>query len=140
MSGPVHVHPVDVQFGDCDPAGIVFFPNFSRWMDAASLAFLMARGVSPWRELVKTRDIIGTPILELNVRYRKAATYGERIEVHTCIDAWAARTFQHRHLVRRGADVLCEATETRAFVIRDPADPDRIRSIAIPEDIKALCS
>ena len=28
---------VDVHFGDCDPAGIVFFPNFSRWMDAASL-------------------------------------------------------------------------------------------------------
>ena len=28
-----HIHHVDVYFGDCDPAGIVFFPNFSRWMD-----------------------------------------------------------------------------------------------------------
>ena len=43
---------VDVHFGDCDPAGIVFFPNFSRWMDSASLAFFMACGVPPWRELV----------------------------------------------------------------------------------------
>ena len=25
-----HIYPVNVQFGDCDPAGIVFFPNFSR--------------------------------------------------------------------------------------------------------------
>lgn len=140
MSEPIHIHRVDVQFGDCDPAGIVFFPNFSRWMDAASLAFFIAQGVLPWRELVKTRGIIGTPILELHVRYLKAATYGESIEVHTRIDAWAARTFQHRHVVRRGDDVLCEATETRAFVVRDPADPDRIRSIPIPADIKALCS
>ena len=41
-----------MQFGDCDPAGIVFFPNFSRWMDAASLTFFMQCGVPPWRELV----------------------------------------------------------------------------------------
>ncbi len=88
--------------------------NCRGWIDAASLGFFLARGVPPWRELVETLGIIGTPILELNVRYRKAATYGERIEVHTCIEAWAARMFQHRHVARRGADVLCEATETRA--------------------------
>ena len=43
------IHRVTVHFGDCDPAGIVFFPNFSRWMDEASLAFFMACGVPPWR-------------------------------------------------------------------------------------------
>ena len=41
-----HIHRVDVHFGDCDPAGIVFFPNFSRWMDASSLAFFMAALIS----------------------------------------------------------------------------------------------
>ena len=30
-------YSVTVQFGDCDPAGIVFYPNFQRWMDEASL-------------------------------------------------------------------------------------------------------
>ena len=55
-------HTIAVQFGDCDPAGIVFFPNFSRWMDAASLSFFMQCGVPPWRELVKTRGIVGTPL------------------------------------------------------------------------------
>jgi hypothetical protein len=55
------VYEVDVMFGDCDPAGIVFFPNFSKWMDASSLNFFVKCGVPPWRELVKTRGIIGTP-------------------------------------------------------------------------------
>ena len=54
------VYEAAVHFGDCDPAGIVFFPNFSRWMDAASLHFFMQCGVPPWRELVKTTGIIGT--------------------------------------------------------------------------------
>ena len=137
--GRVHIHRVEVCFGDCDPAGIVFFPNFSKWMDTASLNFFMACGVPPWRELAKTRGIIGTPLLEIHTRFLKPATYGETIEVHTTVEAWAAKTFTHRHVVRRGDDLLCEGTEVRAFCQRDAANPDRIRAITIPEDIKALC-
>lgn len=134
-----NIHHVTVQFGDCDPAGIVFFPNFSRWMDQSSLAFFMACGIPPWRELVKTRGIIGTPLLEIHTRFLKPATYGEQIQVHTTVEEWAVKTFRQRHVVKRGDTVLCEGTEVRAFCIRDPNDPDRIRAIPIPEDIKALC-
>ena len=42
---------VEIRFGDCDPAGIVFFPRYHRWMDAASLHFFMECGVPPWHEL-----------------------------------------------------------------------------------------
>jgi 4-hydroxybenzoyl-CoA thioesterase len=135
-----HIHRVDVQFGDCDPAGIVFFPNFSKWMDQASLAFFMAHGVPPWRELVKTRGIIGTPLLEIHTRFIRPATYGQTIEVHTTVEAWAAKTFVHRHVIKRDGTVLCEGTETRAFCIRHPEDPDRIQAIPVPEDIRLLCS
>ena len=134
-----NVHHVTVQFGDCDPAGIVFFPNFSRWMDQSSLAFFMACGIPPWRELVKTRGIIGTPLLEIHTRFLKPATYGEQIQVHTTVEEWAVKTFRQRHVVKRGDTVLCEGTEVRAFCIRDANDPDRIRAIPIPEDLKALC-
>jgi 4-hydroxybenzoyl-CoA thioesterase len=134
-----HIHTVAVQFGHCDPAGIVFFPNFNRWMDESSLAFFMACGVPPWRELVKTTGIIGTPLLEIHTRFLRPATYGETITVHTTVEEWAVKTFRHRHVIRRGDTVLCEGTETRAFCVRDPADPERIKAIPIPEDIKALC-
>ena len=134
-----HIYRVNVQFGDCDPAGLVFFPNFSRWMDEASLAFFMACGVPPWRELVKTTGLIGTPLLEIHTRFLKPATYGETIEVHTTVEEWAVKTFRHRHVIRRGSDLLCEGTEVRAFCQKDPANPDRIKAVPIPEDIKALC-
>lgn len=134
-----HVYGVKVQFGDCDPAGIVFFPNFNRWMDEASLAFFMACGIPPWRELVKTRGIIGTPLLEIHTKFLRPATYGETIEIHTTVEHWAAKTFRHRHVVMRGDTVLCEGTEVRAFCIRDPQNPDRIQAIPVPEDIKAVC-
>ncbi|HEU0200898.1 MAG TPA: thioesterase family protein [Burkholderiaceae bacterium] len=135
-----HIYEVAVHFGDCDPAGIVFFPNFSRWMDEASLAYFVASGVPPWRELAKTHGIVGTPLLEIHTRFFKPATYGDRLQVYTTVEEWAAKTFRHRHVVRRGEDLLCEGTEVRAFVIRDPANPDRIKAIPVPDDIRALCA
>jgi 4-hydroxybenzoyl-CoA thioesterase len=134
------VHTVDVQFGDCDPAGIVFFPNFSRWMDAASLAFFMQCGVPPWRELERTRGIVGTPLLEINTRFLKSVTYGETISITTHVEEWREKVFIQIHRVMRGNDLVCEGREVRAFVKRDADNPDRLRAIPVPEDIKALCS
>jgi 4-hydroxybenzoyl-CoA thioesterase len=134
------IFEVPVLFGDCDPAGIVFFPNFSKWMDGASLHFFMQCGLPPWRELVKTRGIIGTPLLEINTKFMRPATYGETLQVHTSVQEWRDKVFIQKHVVQRGSDVLCEGLETRAFCIKHPDDPSRIKAIPVPEDIKALCS
>jgi 4-hydroxybenzoyl-CoA thioesterase len=131
---------VNVMFGDCDPAGIVFFPNFSKWMDASSLHFFMQCGIPPWRETAKTRGIIGTPLLEIHTKFLRPATYGETLTVYTSIDQWSRKTFVQKHVVQRGDTVLCEGLETRAFCQRHPDDPDRIQAIEVPEDFKALCS
>ena len=134
------VFEVKVQFGDCDPAGIVFYPNFSKWMDASSLHFFMECGVPPWRELVKTTGIIGNPLLEINTKFMRPATYGETLQIHTSVEEWKGKVFVQRHIVKRGDDLLCEGTEVRAFVIHPPGAPDRIKAIPVPADIKARCS
>lgn len=133
-------HSVNVQFGDCDPGGIVFFPNFSRWMDAASLMFFTQCGVPPWRTLERERGIVGTPLLEINTRFLKTVTYGETIVISTRVEEWRRVAFVQVHRVTRGDEVVCEGREVRAFVQRDEHDRDRLRAIPIPEDIKALCS
>src|SRR6218665_2024253 len=122
-------HVVNVHFGDCDPAGIVFFPNFSRWMDAASLQFFATCGVPPWRELERTRGIVGTPLLEINTKFYKTTTYGETISIATHVQEWRHKVFVQMHRVTRGEELLCEGREVRAFVARDADNPDRLRAI-----------
>ncbi len=134
------VYEVKVQFGDCDPAGIVFFPNFSKWMDASSLHFFMECGVPPWRELIKTTGIVGTPLLEIHTKFMRPATYGETLQVYTSVEEWRDKVFIQKHVVKRGEDLLCEGLETRAFVIHPAGEPNRIKAIAVPADIKARCS
>jgi 4-hydroxybenzoyl-CoA thioesterase len=136
-------HTVTVQFGDCDPAGIVFFPNFSRWMDAASLSFFMQCGLPPWRELVKTRGIVGTPLLEINTVFKTAATYGETLLITTHVQEWREKVFVQQHRITRadanGDTLICEGREVRAFVRRDTSNPDRLRAMVVPDDIRAMC-
>ena len=135
---------VAVQFGDCDPAGIVFFPNFSRWMDAASMSFFMQCGLPPWRELVKTRGIVGTPLLEINTKFIRTVTYGETITITTHVEEWHAKVFVQVHRVTRtsqGAEELvCEGREVRVFTRRDADNPERLRAMPVPEDIRLMCS
>jgi len=135
-------YSVNVNFGDCDPAGIVFFPNFSRWMDAASLSFFMACGLPPWNELVKTRGIVGTPLLEIHTKFIQSATFGETLTITTQIEQWRAKVFIQLHRVTRaradgGEDLICEGRETRTFVRRD--ETGRLRSMPVPDDIRSMC-
>jgi 4-hydroxybenzoyl-CoA thioesterase len=109
-------------------------------MDASSLNFFVQCGVPPWRELQKTTGIIGTPLLEIHTKFMKPATYGERLQIHTSVTEWREKVLIHKHIVKRGDTVLCEGSETRAFCMRDPENPDRIKAIPIPADIKARCS
>jgi len=140
MSEPrTTVYEVEVAFGDCDPAGIVFFPNYSKWMDASSLNYFRQCGLPSWRELKKTRGIVGMPLLEIHTKFRRPATYGERLQIHTSVIEWRDKVLVHRHVVKRGDELLCEGTEIRAFVVHPPEDPERIQAIPIPEDIKAMC-
>ena len=133
-------HTVSVQFGDCDPAGIVFFPNFSRWMDAASLAFFVQCGVPTMPRVLTSSRHGGTPLLEIHTKFVKAATYGETLVIATCVNEWRGKAFIQHHRVTRDGELICEGSETRVFVIRDAQDADRLRAIPVPEDIRALCS
>jgi 4-hydroxybenzoyl-CoA thioesterase len=130
---------MSVQFGDCDPAGIVFFPNFLRWMDAASLHFFMQCGVPPWRELVHINGINGTPLLEIQTKFYRAVTYGTEIEIRTCVIEWREKTFVQRHQIWQDGELMNEGLETRTFTIRPDPASHKLKSVPVPQDILQKC-
>ena len=125
------IYTQKVEFGDCDPARIVWFPNFFRWIDAASRHFFVECGVPPWHELEASTGIIGTPLLEHHARFVKSATYGERLTITTHIEEWRHKAFIQKHTVTRGDDLICESVETRVFVVRDAQDRRRIHPAVV---------
>jgi 4-hydroxybenzoyl-CoA thioesterase len=136
----IHTTKITVEFGDCDPAGIVFYPNFFRWMDAASLHFFRAMGIPSWRELEAKSGIIGTPIVDVFARFLRTASYGDAIDVETTICEWRGKSFVFSHVIRRGGDILVEGQEVRIFARRHPEDATRIQAVAAPESIRKACA
>lgn len=134
-----HIYCLRIAFVDCDPAQIVHFSNYFRWFDTASREFFTACGVPSWRDTERERGIIGTPLVDAQASFRNPATYGEDIEIESWVESWGGKRFEMRHIARRGDTVLAEGREVRVFAVRESIDPPRIRAIAVPADIRALC-
>ena len=132
------VYRVRVEFGDCDPAAIVWFPNFFRWIDAASRHFFIECGVPPWHELERRIGVIGTPLVDTQARFVKSASYGDVLDIESSVDEWREKSFVQKHRVLRGGELIMECTEVRVFAAR--REGGGIRAVPAPQDVKALCS
>jgi 4-hydroxybenzoyl-CoA thioesterase len=131
------VYEVRVEFGDCDPAKIVWFPNFFRWIDAASRHFFIECGVPTWTETEQTLGVIGTPLVDTHAKFMKTATYGQTLQIRTRIGEWRSKSFTQLYRVMRGDDLLMECEEVRIFAGRRP--DGSIFAMPPPEQIRALC-
>jgi len=131
------VYTVNVEFGDCDPARIVWFPNFFRWIDAASRNFFIQCGVPPWAQTEKTLGVIGTPLVDTKAKFITAATYGDTLYIHTSVGEWRTSSFVQRYRVTRGGETIMECEEVRIFAGRRP--DGSLRAVPIPADIRRLC-
>jgi 4-hydroxybenzoyl-CoA thioesterase len=129
-----------VEFGDCDPARIVWFPNFFRWIDAASRHFFTECGVPSWTETERTMGLVGTPLVDTHATFLRTASYGDVLQIHTCIAQWRSKSFVQRHRVMRGDERIMECEEVRIFATGLQTPAPGIRAIAIPEEIRRLCS
>jgi 4-hydroxybenzoyl-CoA thioesterase len=139
------IYTQKVEFGDCDPARIVWFPNFFRWIDAASRHFFIECGVPPWHETERTLGVIGTPLVDTHAKFMKTASYGDVLQIHACIAEWRGKSFVQRYRVNResseggtgAADVIMECDEVRIFAAR--REDGTMRALVIPESIRRLC-
>ena len=131
------VYTVQVEFGDCDPARIVWFPNFFRWIDAASRNFFVQCGVPPWSETEKTLAVIGTPLVDTKAKFIATATYGDELHFHTSISEWRTKSFVQSYRVTRDGETIMECEEVRIFAGR--REGGGIRALPIPQEIRRVC-
>ena len=133
------IYPVRVEFGHCDPAGIIWYPNFFHWIDSASHYFFEQCGVPTWTETTRTMGVIGTPIVDTKARFLKTATYGENLSIHTRITEWREKSFVLSYVIKRGEDIIMEAEDVRIFAAKREDGKNGIRAVPIPPSIRVLC-
>ena len=88
---------VIVEWGDCDPAQIVFYPNYFAWFDEATLAMFASFGLD-LRALRGEWGILGLPLVDARASFRSAASFGDALDGETSIAEWRRTSFRVRHM------------------------------------------
>ena len=132
----VNRRDVFIEWGDCDPAGIVYYPRYFVMFDNATVALFAAAGLKK-HEMVKAYDMVGYPMVDTGAKFFIPSKWGETITIESHVAEWKRSSFDIKHQVFKGDALAIEAWETRVWVARDPDDPEKIRSKPIPEEVKA---
>ena len=127
---------IEIEWGDCDPADIVYFPNYFAWFDAGLMHHFASVGL-PKKELLARYGLTGWPLLETKARFMKPSTYGETVVLETQIVKFGRTSFDIDYRIKRGEDTAIECSERRVLVARDH-ETDKLKPFAIPEEVKAL--
>ena len=126
-----------IEWGQCDPAGIVFNSRFFEIFDTSTWRmFEAALGVKP-QDLAGTFGIIGIPLVDASANFIKPIRFGDTVEIATRVSAFRRSSFDVEHRLSVGGELAVEGGETRVWAARSKDNPEKIGSIAIPADVIA---
>jgi 4-hydroxybenzoyl-CoA thioesterase len=124
---------VRIEWGDCDPAGIVFYPRYFAMFDASTAAlFERALGVGKYRQL-KDYDFAGYPLVRTRARFLKPTRFGDDVVIDTAI-SFGRASFEIEHRLSLAGQACVECSEKRVWVVRDSVTGD-IKSHPLPEAV-----
>ena len=123
-----------VEWGDCDPAGIVFNPQFFRWFDHGTTMLYEAAGW-PKQEMLARFGGAGCPLVDTRAIFKSPCRYGDDVEITTEIAEVKDRSFDIRHSLTLNGKLCVEGFETRVWTVKD--SERGLKSAPLPPELAA---
>src|SRR5436189_6233754 len=102
---------VRIEWGDCDPAGIIYYPRYLALFDASTSALIeRALGMTKAQYLV-AYEFSGHPLVDVRCRFIVPTRFGDDVSIESEIMALRRSSFDVRHEVRRDGVLAAEAFE-----------------------------
>ncbi|MGH6671797.1 MAG: acyl-CoA thioesterase [Xanthobacteraceae bacterium] len=126
-----------IEWGDCDPAGIIFYARYFDIFDVATTVMIeRALGLKKI-DYLKAYDILGHPLVETRARFLRPTRFGDDVVIESAVVACERSSFKIEHRLSLAGTVAVEGYETRVWAIRHPDDPKRIKSQPMPAEVVA---
>jgi 4-hydroxybenzoyl-CoA thioesterase len=126
-----------IEWGDCDPAGIVFYPRYFAMFDTSTTALLERALGMKKIAFLKTYDAAGYPLVDTRARFLSPTRFGDDVVIETTLTELKRTSFCVQHRLLRDDVVAVECFETRVWVGRDPDDPNKMKAKPFPSEIVA---
>jgi len=128
---------ITVEWGDCDPAGIVFYPRYFAWFDACTHGLFAHAGL-PKPEILRRYGTIGFPMVDTRARFLIPSEFGDELVGETEAGGFGRSSFEVRHRLLKAGTLAVEGYEKRVWTGHDPGDQSRLKSRPIPPEVVAL--
>ena len=122
-----------VEFGHCDPSGIVYNPNYFIWFDLSVHALLAAGGLS-LKRLIAECGIDGIPVVDYTCKFLAPARWGDELTIETRVTALHRCAFDIQHKILNNGALAVECSETRVCTALDKQH-GRVKAFALPEKL-----
>ena len=117
----VNSRAVRIEWGDCDPAGIVYYPRYFAFFDASTSALLeRALGMTKHHYL-QAYDFSGHPLVNARSRFLIPTRFGDDVTIETTATDLRRSSFDVHHRLLKNGALAVEGFETRVWVTGDPA-------------------
>ena len=124
-----------IEWGHCDPAGIVFNSRFFEFFDEGTwMLFETALGV-PRANLFACYEIMGIPLVDARARFLVPIQFGATVAMTSQVAEFRRSSFDVDHRLTVGGALAVEGRETRVWATIANNDPARIKSKPIPADV-----
>lgn len=127
---------IHIEWGDCDPAGIVYYPRYFAYFDNCTSALFHAAGLAK-HQMLKTYGIVGIPMVDTRARFLAPSRFGDDVVVESSIVQWNRSSFEVYHQLFRADALAVECWETRVWAARAEGDPDKIEGRIVPDEVIA---
>lgn len=126
---------VEIEWGDCDAAGIVYYPRYFAFFDNATAHLMEAALGMKKKALTRHYGILGIPMVDTGASFSVPFTYGDVIRIDSAITRVGRSSFEVGHTVVKHGKTAIAAHEKRVWVGGDPADPASIGAVPIPAEV-----
>ena len=125
---------VHINWGDCDPAGIVYYPRFFEWFDESTAALFEAAGLEKWG-MVRGKGIV-IPMVDTRSRFMIPSRFGEDVVIESSITRFGRASFDVHHKLLKGEELAAECFETRVWTSMEPHGTMQFKAVEIPQEVR----
>ena len=124
-----------VEWAHCDPAKIVFYPQYLVWFDSCT-AYLFESVGLPTTQLFDRYGAVGMPLVDVRAQFMLPSRWGDDLIAESGVSEWRRSSFVVRHRLLKPDDVVAvEGFETRVWAMPHPDDSQRIKALPIPTEV-----
>lgn len=130
----VHTRQVRIEWGDCDPAGIIYYPRYFAFFDASTSALIERALGMRKRDYLKAYDCAGHPVVDTRARFLLPTRFGDDVLIESTVTQFRRSSFDVHHRLTKDAALAAEGFETRVWVAGDPAR-GRMSGVPVPREV-----